>query len=92
MWLPSALDVSWSLVVFRVIIIIIIIIIILLLCEEIGVKLENKQCYDHEPHSVEINHDCKDPILWNQQVRTGRTIPNYKPDNITGGDKKEHES
>jgi hypothetical protein len=47
--------------------------------KEIGVKLENKQCYDHVSNSVETSHAGKVTILWNQQVRTDRTIPNNKP-------------
>jgi hypothetical protein len=57
-----------------------------------GVKLDNKHCYDHVPNSVETSHDCKDHILWNQQVRTDRTFPNYKPDIIISDNEKEHAS
>jgi len=34
------------------------------------------------PKSVETSHEGKVTVLWNQQVRTNRTIPNNKPDNI----------
>ena len=44
------------------------------------------------PNSVETSHDFKDQILWDQQVRTDRTIPNYKSDIIIGDNKKEHAS
>jgi len=50
--------------------------------KEIGVKLENEQWHDRVPKSVETCHEGKVTILWNQQVRTGRTIPNNKPDII----------
>ena len=50
----------------------------LYMCKEIGVKLDNKHCYDHVPKLVETSHDGKVTILWNQQARTDRTIPNNK--------------
>jgi len=56
--------------------------------QELGVKLENKPWYDHAPKSVETIHECKVTILWNQQVRTDRTIPNNKPDIIIRDNKK----
>ena len=37
---------------------------------------------------VETSHEGKVTILWNQQVRTDRTIPNNKPDIITRDNKK----
>ena len=49
---------------------------------KLGVKLDNRHWYDHVPKSVEISHEGKVTILWNQQVRTDRTIPNNKPDII----------
>jgi hypothetical protein len=54
----------------------------LIICKEIGVQLDNKHRYDHVPISVDTTHEGKVIILWNQQVRTGRTIPNNKPENI----------
>jgi len=33
-----------------------------------------------KPKPVETSHEGKATILWNQQVRTYRTIPNNKPD------------
>jgi len=36
------------------------------------------------------DHEGKVTILWNQQVRTDRTIPNNKPDIIIHDNKKEH--
>jgi len=47
-------------------------------CKEIGIKLENRHKYDPVPKSVETSHEGKVTILWNQQVRTVRTIPNNK--------------
>ena len=44
------------------------------------VKLDNKHWYEHVRKSVETSHESKVTILWNQQVQTGRTIPNNKPD------------
>jgi lysyl-tRNA synthetase class II len=37
------------------------------ICKEIGVKLDNKHRYDHEPKSVETSHEVKVTISWNQQ-------------------------
>ena len=47
--------------------------------KETGVKLDNKHWYDHVPESVETSHEDKVTILWNQHLRTDRTIPNNKP-------------
>ena len=58
------------------------------ICKEIGVKLDNKHWYDHVPKSVKTSHEGKVTILWNQQVRTHRTIPNNKPSIIIRGNKK----
>ena len=52
------------------------------ICKEIGVKLDNKLRNDHVPKSVEISHNGKIAILWNQQMRSDRTRPNNKPSNI----------
>jgi len=49
------------------------------ICKEIGGKLDNKHWYDHVPKSVETSHEVRVTILWNQQMRTDRTIPNNKP-------------
>ena len=46
------------------------------ICKEMGVKLDKKHWYDYEPKSVETSHEGKVTILWYQQVRTDRTIPN----------------
>ena len=58
------------------------------ICKEIGIKLDNKHWYDHAPKSVETSYEGKVTILWNQQVRTDRTIPNNKPDTILRNTKK----
>ena len=40
--------------------------------------------------AVETIHEDKFTILWNQQVRTDRTVANNKPDIIIVTTKKEH--
>jgi hypothetical protein len=52
------------------------------ICKETGAKLDKKHRNDHVPKSVEISHNGKIAILWNQQVRSDRTRPNNKPDII----------
>ena len=52
------------------------------ICKEIRVKLDNEHWYDHVPKSVKISHEGKVTMLWNQQVRTDRSIPNSKLDII----------
>jgi len=47
-----------------------------------SVKLDIKRRCDHVPKSVETSHEGEVTILWNQQVQTDRTSPNYKPDII----------
>jgi hypothetical protein len=54
----------------------------------IGVKLDNEHWYGHLPKSVETSHEGKFSILWNQQVRTDRTISNNKPDIVIHDNKK----
>jgi len=44
-----------------------------------GVKLHNDHCYDHVPKPVVTGREVKVTILWNQHVRTDRTILNNKP-------------
>jgi len=56
--------------------------------KEIGVKLDNEHWYDHIPKSIETSKEGKVTTLWNQQVRTDRTIPNNKPDIIIHDNKK----
>ena len=53
-----------------------------------GVKLYNEHWYCHVPKSVETSLDGKVTILWNQKVRTDRTIPNNKPDIIIRDNKQ----
>jgi len=45
-------------------------------------KIAQKHWYDHVPKSVETNGEGKVTTLWNQHVRTDRTIRNNKPDII----------
>jgi hypothetical protein len=44
--------------------------------------LDKKHWYEHVPKSVETGQAGNVTLLWNQQVRTVRTIPNIKPDII----------
>ena len=60
--------------------------IIIIIIIIIGVKLDNE--HDHVPKPVETRHEGKVTILWNQQVRTDRTIRNNKPDIIILDNKK----
>ena len=53
-----------------------------------GFKSDNKHWYDRVPKLVETSHECQVTMLWNQQVRTDRTIPNIKPDIITRDNKQ----
>jgi hypothetical protein len=48
--------------------------------KEIGVKIDNKDWFDHVPKSVETSHEGKVIILWSQHVRNGRTVPNNRLD------------
>jgi hypothetical protein len=50
--------------------------------------LDKKHWYKHVPKSVETTQGGKVTILWNQQVKTDRTIPNNKPDNIIQDNEK----
>jgi hypothetical protein len=52
------------------------------------VQLDKKHWYEHVPNSVVTNQGGKVTILWNQQVQTGRTIPNNKPDIIIRDNEK----
>jgi hypothetical protein len=52
------------------------------ICKKIGVKLDTKHWYDQVPKSFETSNEGKVTILWNQSVRTDRTIPNNKPNII----------
>jgi len=38
--------------------------------------------YERATKSVERSHESMVIVLWNQQVKTDRTIPNSKPDTI----------
>jgi len=57
-------------------------------CNEIGIKLDNKHWYDHVPKSIETCHEGKVTTVWNQHVRTDRTMPNNKPDIIIRDNKR----
>ena len=56
--------------------------------KEIRVKLDIDIWNDHVPKSVGTSHEGKVTILWNQEVRADRTVPNNKPDNIIRYNKK----
>jgi len=58
------------------------------ICKETGVQLDKKHWYENVPNSVVTNHGGKVTILWNQQVKTDRTIPNNKPDIIIQDNEK----
>ena len=53
--------------------------------EKIGPELDTEHQCDHVPQLVEIFRESTVTTLWNQQVQTGRTIPNNKLD-ITKSD------
>ena len=53
-----------------------------------GVQLDTKHWYEHVPKSVETTQAEKVTILWNQQVRTDRTITNNKQDIIIRDNEK----
>lgn len=46
------------------------------------VKLVQKVLYEHVPKSVRAGHEVKFTMLWNRQVKTGRSTPNNKSDII----------
>jgi hypothetical protein len=48
--------------------------------KEIGVKLDNKDWFDHVPKSVETSHEGKVNIVWSQHVRNGITLSNNRLD------------
>jgi hypothetical protein len=52
------------------------------MCLEVGGKTDNKHWYDHVSKSVETSYEGNVTVLWIQKVRTERTIPNNKPDNL----------
>jgi len=47
-------------------------------------KSDKEHWYEYVLKLVETSHEAKKTILWNQQVQTGTTIPNNKPDIIIG--------
>jgi hypothetical protein len=51
--------------------------------------MDKKHWYEHVPKSVETTQGGKVTILWNQQVKTDRTIPSNKPDIIIRDNEKE---
>ena len=53
-----------------------------------GYNWTKKHGYEHVPKSVETSQGGKVTILWNQQVKIDRTIPNNKPDIIIRDNEK----
>jgi hypothetical protein len=53
-----------------------------------GTIRQKKHGCEHVPISIETSRGCKVTILWNQQVKTDRTIPNNKPDIVTCNNEK----
>ena len=51
-------------------------------------QLDTKHRYEHVSKSVETTQGGKVTILWNQQIRTDRTIANNKPDIIIRDNEK----
>jgi len=58
------------------------------ICKKTWVQLDKKHWYEHVAKSVETSQGAKVTILWNQQVKTDRTIPNNKPDIIIRDNEK----
>jgi len=56
--------------------------------KEKGVKLDDEHRYEHAPKLVETIREGKITVLWNQQVRSERIIPNNKPDIIIHDNKE----
>jgi hypothetical protein len=50
--------------------------------------LDKQHWYEHVRKTVETSQGSKVTILWNQQLQTGRTIPNNKPDIIIRDNEK----
>jgi hypothetical protein len=50
--------------------------------KEVEVNLDKEHWYEDVPKSVEKSHESEVSIIQNQQVKTGRTIPNNKADII----------
>jgi hypothetical protein len=55
------------------------------ICKE---TVGQKHWYEHVPKSVETDQGGNVTILWNQQFKTDRTIPNKKPDIIIRDNEK----
>jgi len=50
------------------------------ICKERGLKLDKEHWYKHAPQSIQTGYESKVTILWNQQVKNDRAIPNNKLD------------
>ena len=51
--------------------------------------IKNEHWYDHIPKSAETSNECRVTKLLNQQARTDIIIPDYIPDIVIRGNKKE---
>jgi hypothetical protein len=54
----------------------------------VGVKLDKTRWYGPVPKSAETNRESKVTMLWNQHVKSERTIPSNKPDTIIPDNEK----
>ena len=57
-------------------------------CNRIVLTFDKQHWYQHVPKSLERIYDGKVTMLWNQQVKTDRSVPNKKPDNIIHDNEK----
>jgi len=48
------------------------------ICKKVGQKLDNKHWFDRVLKLFKTSHEVRVTILWNQQMRTDRTIPNNR--------------
>jgi hypothetical protein len=51
-------------------------------CKRIAVTFDKQHWNQRVPKSFERIYDGKITMFWNQQVKTDRSVPNNKPDNI----------
>jgi len=57
-------------------------------CKRIAVTFDKQHWYQHVPKSLGRIYEGKITMLWNQQVKTDRSAPNSKPDNIIRDNEK----
>ena len=56
--------------------------------KEIGVKLDKERWYEPTPKFVEISHESKVTMLWDEHTKSDRLIPNNKRDIIIRDNEK----